>query len=100
MSPPGPAHTQFQVIGCGLPRTGTTSFGEAIAILLKSPVFDGGRTARTGTPERQKLLTSLVWEDGHVPMKDVEDKGFVLHRLAQLTKGYVGTTDAPGCYSE
>ena len=61
-------------------------------------MFDGGRTARTGTPERQRLLTSLVWEGGHIPMKDVVDKTFTLHRLSQLTRGYVGTTDAPGCY--
>jgi Sulfotransferase domain len=38
---PGPG-VNVQVIGCGMSRTGTTSFCQALEILLGGPVYHGG----------------------------------------------------------
>jgi hypothetical protein len=44
-----PKHgTSLQVIGAGLPHTGTPSFAEALSILLDGPVFHGGTQLCTG----------------------------------------------------
>ncbi|KXL46794.1 hypothetical protein M433DRAFT_99832 [Acidomyces richmondensis BFW] len=85
----------FQVIACGLPRTGTTSLGEALSVLLKGEVFDGGGESWYGEPTRQFQLLQLAW---HCPVRSLVDRTFALHTLARLTENRVASTDLPGCY--
>ena len=40
--------TQIQVIGAGLPRTGTTSFSRSLEILLNGPVYHVGTQTTLG----------------------------------------------------
>ncbi|KIW00138.1 uncharacterized protein PV09_08316 [Verruconis gallopava] len=86
---------RFQVISCGLPRTGTTTTGRALSILLAGPVFDGGSDSFRGPPQRQRLLLSLA---SLCPVRTSSDRILVLDHLRELTEGCVASTDQPGCY--
>lgn len=85
----------FQVIACGLPRTGTTTIGRALSILLSGPVFDGGSDSFSGSPQRQRQLLSLA---SHCPVRTPADRILVLDLLRQFIEGRVASTDQPGCY--
>jgi hypothetical protein len=85
----------FQVISCGLPRTGTTTTGRALSILLSGPVFDGGGDSFSGPPKRQRQLLSLA---SRCPVHTSTDRVLILDRLRELTEGCVASTDQPGCY--
>lgn len=85
----------FQVIACGLPRTGTTTSGRALSILLDGPVWDGGGDSYQGSPTRQRQLLSLA---SHCPIHTPSDKIHILNLLQEFTAGCVASTDQPGCY--
>lgn len=85
----------FQVIACGLPRTGTTTTGRALSILLDGPVWDGGGDSYVGSPTRQLQLLSLA---SCCPMHTPSDRAQVLSLLRTFTEGKVASTDQPGCY--
>ena len=52
--------TEFQVIGAGLPRTGTASFSEALHILLDGPVYHGGTQVTLGPPDEIRSWIKLL----------------------------------------
>ncbi|KAL6234062.1 hypothetical protein BDW75DRAFT_231451 [Aspergillus navahoensis] len=81
----------IQVIGAGLPRTGTTSFSSALAILLDSPVYHTGTQITAGPPAELKAWIRILraWVDG--------DRHTVLSLLKARLTGYAAITDTPGC---
>ncbi|KAK2874912.1 hypothetical protein FQN49_001951 [Arthroderma sp. PD_2] len=83
--------SQFQVIGAGLPRTGTTSFSIALSILLDGPVYHGGTQTTRGPSSELKSWTRVLrkWLEG--------DRRTVLSMIESRLSGYVAITDAPGC---
>lgn len=82
------------VIGAGLPRTGTSSFTEALKILLQGPVHHCGTQVALG-PEKDVL----GWMDvlRQTPIESEADRKLVSQKLKKLTDGHVAITDAPGC---
>lgn len=85
----------LRVIACGLPRTGTTTTGRALSILLNGSVWDGGGDSFAGSPTRQRQLLSLA---SYCPMRTPSDRTQVLNLLRTFTEGKVASTDQPGCY--
>lgn len=85
--------SMIQVIGAGLPRTGTTSLALALSILLDGPVYDGGTQLWHGKPSDCTDLISVLHK---TPIKSAADKEFVLKTLEKILDGYVATTDTPG----
>jgi hypothetical protein len=83
---------KLQVIGAGLSRTGTTSFGHALSVLLDGPVYHGG-TQLLSSPESHINQWIRVFE--HTPTKNEADRKFVLQNTTELLDGYVGCTDLP-----
>ncbi|KAF7189010.1 hypothetical protein HII31_09633 [Pseudocercospora fuligena] len=91
-SKPNPG-TKLQVIGAGLPRTGTASFSLALSILLNGPVYHGGtQTLKSSHDNDIKTWTDLL---AHTPYKTPSDREYVISKLRELTQGYVAVTDAP-----
>jgi hypothetical protein len=86
------AGTSIQVIGAGLPRTGTTSLALALHILLDGPVYDGGTQLWYGKPSDCTDLINLL---RRTPIKSSSDKAYVLGILGKILDGYVATTDTP-----
>ena len=82
----------LQVIGAGLSRTGTTSFGHALSVLLDGPCYHGG-TQMLNSPEAHIKHWIDVLE--HTPAKTSGDKEYVLKNVKQLLDGYVACTDLP-----
>lgn len=91
-SQPEPGKT-MKVIGAGLSRTGTTSFGHALSHLLDGPVHHGG-TQMLGSPEAH--IKQWIKTLEHTPAKTSGDKEFVLKNVKELMDGFVGCTDLPG----
>lgn len=56
--PPEPG-ARVQVIGAGLPRTGTTSFCAALSVLLKAPVYHAGVQYGAGSPNETHIRTMI-----------------------------------------
>ena len=83
---------KLQVIGAGLSRTGTTSFGHALSVLLDGPVYHGGTQLLT-SPESHIDQWIRVFE--HTPIKNDDDRKFVLQNTKELMDGFVGCTDLP-----
>ncbi|KAL4757462.1 sulfotransferase family protein [Aspergillus foveolatus] len=83
--------TQIQVIGAGLPRTGTTSFSAALAILLDSPVYHINTQITAGHTAEIKAWIRILraWVNG--------DHSAVLSLLRYRLTGYAAVTDTPGC---
>ncbi|KAL4982115.1 P-loop containing nucleoside triphosphate hydrolase protein [Aspergillus falconensis] len=83
--------TQIQIIGAGLPRTGTTSFSTALAILLDSPVYHNGTQITAGPPVEIEAWIRILraWVHG--------DRRTVLSLLKARLTGYAAITDTPGC---
>ena len=86
------ADRSLKVIGAGLSRTGTTSFGHAISVLLDGPCYHGG-TQMLNSPESHIKKWIDVIE--HTPARTEEDKAYVLDNVKQLLDGYVGCMDLP-----
>jgi hypothetical protein len=85
---------KLQVIGAGLPRTGTTSFSQALSILLDGPVHHCGTQISKGESYNIKTWTRIL---KHTPIRSAEDEAYVLEELSQLMDGYVAVTDTPAC---
>ncbi|KAF2018550.1 hypothetical protein BU24DRAFT_418073 [Aaosphaeria arxii CBS 175.79] len=84
--------TKFQVIGAGLPRTGTASFSEALRILLNGPVYHGG-TQATKAPEAE--IRSWIKILSHYPAKSPSDNQIIQDNLRHRLDGYAAVTDMP-----
>lgn len=84
---------KLQVIGAGLPRTGTASFSEALSILLKGPIYHGGTQVTMG---RESNIVEWMNILKRTPTKSAEDRKYVNESLSNVTAGYVGITDTPG----
>ncbi|RKK06726.1 hypothetical protein BFJ66_g16567 [Fusarium oxysporum f. sp. cepae] len=87
---------KFVVIGAGMSRTGTKSFGEALSILLDGPVHDAGVQCNAGPRVvGERWLEAL--ELGATPpssrTKTQDTK--IQYLLSELTEGYVATVDWP-----
>ncbi|MCJ1320384.1 hypothetical protein MMC15_005722 [Xylographa vitiligo] len=91
-STPSP-NAKFQVIGAGLSRTGTTSFGSALSLLLKGPVYHGG-TQVVGSSEAH--IKSWIRCISHTPIRTPTDAQIVNSWLREVFTGYVACTDYPG----
>lgn len=90
-SKPSPG-TSLQVIGAGLPRTGTASFSEALRILLHKPVYHGGTQICLG-PENDVLTWNKIM---HLNPPEAEQNiGHVKRGLKQLLQGFAAVTDCP-----
>ncbi|MCJ1403086.1 hypothetical protein MMC11_006309 [Xylographa trunciseda] len=92
VSTPSPT-AKFQVIGAGLSRTGTTSFGRALSILLSGPVYHGG-TQVVGSSEAH--IKSWIKCLQHTPIRSPADTQIVNAWLREVFTGYVACTDYPG----
>jgi hypothetical protein len=84
--------TKFQVIGAGLSRTGTSSFSEALHILLDGPVYHGGTQATLAAEKEIKPLIEIL---SHSPPKSPSEKELVHDLLKQRLNGYAAATDMP-----
>ena len=82
----------LKVIGAGLSRTGTTSFGHALSVLLDGPCYHGG-TQMLNSPEAHIKQWIDVIE--HTPTRTEGDREYVLNNVKQLLDGYVACTDLP-----
>ncbi|KAB8070528.1 P-loop containing nucleoside triphosphate hydrolase protein [Aspergillus leporis] len=82
--------TRIQVIGAGLPRTGTASFSEALKILLNGPVFHCGTQNTIGPPIE---ITSWMKILRHWLRHDRQE---TLELLQRRLDGYAAITDSPG----
>ncbi|KAF4820198.1 hypothetical protein CGCSCA5_v004015 [Colletotrichum siamense] len=86
--------TKLQVIGAGLPRTGTASFSKALEILLNGPVHHGGTQVTRG-PESE--IRSWIAALEHTPIKSAEDDKVVRETLRNhLDDGFAAVLDVPG----
>ncbi|KAJ5682729.1 NAD dependent epimerase/dehydratase [Penicillium macrosclerotiorum] len=85
--------TKFQVIGAGLPRTGTASFSRALEILFDAPVFHCGTQATLGPTSQIKRWKKILrcWLAGAD-----SDKQAMFEVLHQQMDGYSAITDSPG----
>jgi hypothetical protein len=88
---PKPGAT-IQVIGAGLPRTGTSSFTQALAVLLDGPAYHGGTQCTLG-PERG--IRSWITLLSHWPPQTPSDKSLITSILHERLDGYVAVTDSP-----
>ncbi|KAI1015361.1 hypothetical protein LB504_010971 [Fusarium proliferatum] len=85
--------TKLQVIGAGLPRTGTASISRALEILLDGPVYHGGTQAFLG-PEREiKTWIQVLnqWRPEGISIKHSN-----LDLIKERVDGFVAITDSPG----
>ena len=91
-STPKPGAT-IQVIGAGLPRTGTSSFSQALEILLDGPVYHCGTQSSMGPPAEIKGWIPILqnWLKG-----DPASRATMLPLLRRRLAGYVAITDSPG----
>ncbi|KAH3915180.1 hypothetical protein HBI56_014510 [Parastagonospora nodorum] len=87
------AGSSIQVIGAGLPRTGTTSLALALSILLAGPLYDRGAQIWHGRPSDYSDLIKMLHK---TPMKSASDRRFILRTLRHILDGCIATTDTPG----
>lgn len=90
-SKPDPDVT-LQVIGCGMSRTGTASFSEALKILLDGPVYHGGSQIVGGGEKHMRDWIEVL---KHTPIKNEADKKAIEDGLKDILGGYTATTDLP-----
>ena len=91
-SKPDP-NAKFRVIGAGLSRTATTSFGAALTELLNGPCHHGGTQLLCSDESVIKRWTQVFRK---TPISNEEDKREVYAEIKSLMDGYVGCTDLPG----
>lgn len=82
----------IRVIGAGLPRTGTASFSEALAILLEGPVYHGGTQVTIGPEKNIKGWTKLL---GRPSTESTEERALIESTMKSLLDGYVAAVDTP-----
>lgn len=83
---------EIQVIGAGLPRTGTSSFSAALDILLDGPTYHGGTQISRGPSIEIKSWISVLqyWVKGDAASREAMKS--LMHRRLD---GYAAVTDAP-----
>ncbi|TWU73466.1 hypothetical protein ED733_005083 [Metarhizium rileyi] len=86
------ANTKLQVIGAGLPRTGTSSFAAALAILLDGPVYHGGTQVLLG-PEYE--VKTWIRAASQWPPSTKASRDSLKSLIASRLDGFVATTDFP-----
>lgn len=91
-SKPDP-NAKFRVIGAGLSRTATTSFGAALSELLGGPCHHGGTQLLCSDESVIRRWTEVF---RRTPIKNESDKQFVHAEIKSLMDGFVGCTDLPG----
>ena len=84
--------TQIEVIGCGMSRTGTTSFTLALAHLLNGPVYHGGEALLLREESHIRRWIDIL---GHTPFRSTADAAFVKAGLRKQLEGHVACTDSP-----
>ncbi|KAF2629146.1 hypothetical protein BU25DRAFT_409616 [Macroventuria anomochaeta] len=84
--------TTIQVIGAGLPRTGTASFSLALNILLDAPVYHGGTQATLGPPSHIQAWIDLL---SRWPPHSPSDTRTIQTHLQNRLDGYAAVTDSP-----
>jgi hypothetical protein len=87
--------SSIQVIGAGLPRTGTSSFSQALEILLNGPVYHCGTQISLGPPKEIKSWMPILQK--WLKQDDPETRRTMLSLLNHRLAGYVAITDSPGC---
>ncbi|KAL5358602.1 P-loop containing nucleoside triphosphate hydrolase protein [Aspergillus floccosus] len=84
---------KLQVIGAGLPRTGTASLSAALEILLDGPVYHCGTQTTMGSAgDIEAWMEILTCRQS----ADQKDRDMVLPLIHQRLDGFVAITDAPG----
>lgn len=84
---------KVQVIGAGLPRTGTNSFCAALEILLNAPPYHlGVQTALGDSEDDAKTWIEILKRK---PYRNENDRQWVLKQMARLLDGYAVTADPP-----
>ncbi|KAJ5131149.1 uncharacterized protein N7515_007188 [Penicillium bovifimosum] len=86
---------QIRVIGAGLPRTGTTSFSQALEILLNGPVYHCGTQISRG-PTTEITNWMPILRSRLNPNQDASSRKTMLSLLHRRLAGYVAITDSPG----
>ncbi|KAM0327701.1 hypothetical protein ACHAQA_005996 [Verticillium albo-atrum] len=86
--------TKLRVIGAGLPRTGTTSFGRALEILLDGPVYHCGTQLTLGPETDIKTWIQVL---SQFPPKDRSMRIANIDHVKRLTEGFAAITDSPAC---
>lgn len=82
----------LKVIGAGLSRTGTTSFGAACSYLLDGPCYHGG-TQLLRSPESHIKRWIEIYQ--RTPVRNEADRDAVREGVKELLDGYVACTDLP-----
>ncbi|KAJ9616455.1 hypothetical protein H2200_000173 [Cladophialophora chaetospira] len=82
----------LRVIGAGLSRTGTTSFGAACSYLLDGPCYHGG-TQILNSPESHIKRWVEIFR--HTPVKSQDDLEALHWGIKEMLDGYVACTDLP-----
>jgi len=91
-SKPDP-NAKFRVIGAGLSRTATTSFGAALSELLGGPCYHGGTQLLCSD---ESVIKRWIEVFRKTPICNEQDKQFVHSEIKALMDGFVGCTDLPG----
>lgn len=87
--------TELQVIGAGFARTGTSSFSEALRILLDGPVYHGGTQTTRGPAAEIRSWIKLL---SHWPPRSDVDKKVVQDIIRRRPDGFAAATDAPAFF--
>lgn len=85
---------KLQVIGAGLPRTGTNSFCAALEILLDGPCYHAGVQWGANGATDERHIKTMISAAGQYPY-DVSTRIAVQKDLSQLLDGYVAVADPP-----
>ncbi|KAK4627749.1 hypothetical protein CLAFUR0_04217 [Fulvia fulva] len=84
---------KFQVIGAGLPRTGTASLAAALSILFDGPIYHGGtQVCKSGNTFHMRAWTDIL---SHTPFKTSKDEDYVKIKMKTVLDGDVGCADTP-----
>ncbi|KIW26826.1 uncharacterized protein PV07_06629 [Cladophialophora immunda] len=86
---------EFEVVGLGLSRTGTTSLREALTMLGFGPVHHGVEIYRR-PDHRERVIEFMHWLNQH-PRESETAGDEMKKRLRALTRGYRSTMDGPMC---
>ncbi|KAH6629602.1 P-loop containing nucleoside triphosphate hydrolase protein [Boeremia exigua] len=84
--------TDIQVIGAGLPRTGTASFSRALSILLDAPVYHGGTQITLGPSSHIKSWISVLTQ---WPPQSPSATQAIQTQVKMRLEGYAAVTDSP-----
>lgn len=84
--------TTINVIGVGLPRTGTSSLKTALEILLSQPCY---HIIETMTKNQYDIDR---WQKLFNEARKINSNEMVIHRgLNEILNGYASVTDIPAC---